>query len=106
MTNILAFEVPIFRSICRDYFGGGRQRDNAWFERRIRANCGCSLQVIAFLWIRISQLWRGKIGERKHLVWALGFLKTYDAEIILAQRFRTTEKTFRQMGASLLRIPF
>ncbi len=49
-----------------------------------------------FLYWRIRQLFPDAILEQKHLIWALGFLKTYSNEIVLARLFQTSEKTLRK----------
>jgi hypothetical protein len=91
----LAFERPIFQDLLSSVIGG-RPSAGKWFDRRVRSLCGCSLTTITFLWLRIGDVFDNVRGERKHLVWALCFLKLYDNETALATRFHTTEKTFRQ----------
>jgi len=90
----LSIEATIFRIMLREYIGGSGEGE--WFKRRVRAFYGCSLNVIVFLWLRIAKVVSDAQGERKHLIWALDFLKTYDTEMVLARRYRTSEKTLRR----------
>lgn len=67
--------------------------------RRFRAFFGASPRVCAALWTRILPLLDAEAtvgAERRHLLWALHFLKVYDVEEVSARLFSVTEKTFRR----------
>lgn len=61
--------------------------------RQYIGHFGCSPDVCTTLWELIPYQ---KGGLPKHLLWALLFLKTYNAEDVLSTMVGTTRKTFRK----------
>ena len=64
-------------------------------HRKYIALFGTTPPVCARLWILLKQ-YRSLRGEKKHLMWALLFLKTYATESVLSCIIGSDEKTIRK----------
>lgn len=87
-------EPRLFRSAMESAIGVHAVSE---FDRTVRACFGASLSVICSVWILIEQPCSYARGmRRRHLLWALHFLKVYDSESASATYFRISRPTWRK----------
>jgi hypothetical protein len=88
-----------FESLMRHYTASEFQCA-ATFERKCKASFGTVVEVVAFSYVRLQDLFGAayfNAKSRKHLLWAYSFLKLYLTEDAFAARFRCDTKTWNKV---------
>jgi hypothetical protein len=71
--------------------------------RKWKAAFGHRPRVILDAWLLIENRSR-EMYKKKHIFWALYFMKNYTSEDSLAGKFNTTSKTFREKVRGILKL--
>jgi len=65
------------------------QKKSKYNDRSFVATYGLLPEIAEELWQKLD----GSVEDRKHLLWTLAFLKSYNTVEVLATEFSTTAKT-------------
>jgi hypothetical protein len=96
VSELVTNECVNFEALLRPFMGRCSFTSSTGV-RRVQSSFGLRLTEIAACWLRLTHLRLCDAFSRRHLLWALLFLKTYDTESQLVARFTPPpdEKTFR-----------
>ena len=97
MQKKMKINIAVVKEIAKTEFNLVNNNDNDWYTRCFRSLFGCSPRILTAVFNTLLDQELISISDKvQHLMWALAFLKSYNAETYFAARYSVSEKTIRK----------